>query len=163
MSSLLIAYTILHVAISLVGIVAGFVWMAGWLQQKETKLTTNIFLAMTILTSVSGFGFPATKITPAHVLGVISLVLLGTTLFAKYSKSLAGRWLPTYLLTATAAQYLNVFVLIVQSFQKVAPLHSLAPTQTELPFVAAQIIALVGFIVYGGLVLGKVRTKSVAV
>jgi hypothetical protein len=162
MSNTLLAYTILHVVISLIGIATGFIWMAQWLKRTESKIVVNIFLSMTILTSVSGFGFPATEIKPGHVLGVISLVILGITLYAKYSKRLADRWLPVYLVTATIAQYLNVLVLIVQSFQKVAPLRNLAPTQTELPFVTVQLATLLAFTVYTVVAVGKARAKSFA-
>jgi hypothetical protein len=51
--------------------------------------------------------------------------------------------------TASIALYLNVFVLIVQLFLKVPALHALAPTQAEAPFVAAQAVTMVAFIVLG--------------
>jgi len=59
----------------------------------------------------------------------------------------AGRWL--YVITAVIAQYFNFAVLIIQSFQKVGPLKDLAPTQSEPPFLVAQVIALVLFVLLG--------------
>jgi uncharacterized membrane protein YhiD involved in acid resistance len=42
-----------------------------------------------------------------------------------------------------------VLVLIVQSFQKVPFLTPLAPTQSEPPFLIAQVIALIVFLLAG--------------
>jgi hypothetical protein len=47
---------------------------------------------------------------------------------------------------ATTALYLNVFVLVVQSFMKVPALKALAPTQTEPPFLVAQSVVLVVYL-----------------
>jgi hypothetical protein len=64
---------------------------------------------------------------------------------ALYGFRLAGIWRPAYVVTAVLSLYLNVFVLIVQAFQKVAPLKALAPTQSELPFLIAQVALLAAF------------------
>jgi hypothetical protein len=101
----------------------------------------------TVLTSVTGFGFPFTHLSPAHKLGIISLVVLAITLLARYSFHMAGSWRWIYVVTAVMALYLNVFVLVVQSFEKVPALHAMAPTQTEGPFKIAQLVVLVLFIV----------------
>jgi hypothetical protein len=53
----------------------------------------------------------------------------------------------TCVITACAALYFNVFVLVVQSFQNVSALRALAPTHTEPPFAMAQILVLVTFVV----------------
>jgi len=138
-------FTFIHVALSLIGIVAGLVAMAGLLASQRRDGWTALFLAATVATSVTGFGFPFTKLLPSHMVGIISLVVLAVALYALYGRRLAGIWRPVYVVTAMIALYLNVFVLIVQSFLKIAPLKALAPTQSELPFVIAQGAALIFF------------------
>jgi hypothetical protein len=98
-----------------------------------------------VLTSVTGFGFPATHVTPGHVIGVISLVSLGFAIYARYSREMEGAWRVVYVSNAILSLYLNFFVLIVQSFQKVPALQQLAPTQTEAPFALVHLAALVAF------------------
>jgi hypothetical protein len=110
---------------------------------------TDVFLATTVLTSVTGFLLPATKFLPSHATGILSLLILAVTLYAWYGRKLEGRWRAIYAGTAIAALYLNVFVGIVQSFLKIAPLNALAPKGNEPPFIAAQAVILVAFIVLG--------------
>ncbi len=140
-------YTLIHVLLSLIGIGAGFVVMFGMLTGRRLDGWTKVFLATTVATSVTGFGFPFQGITPGIVLGVLSLIALAVALYAYYVRRLEGRWRPVYVITALLAQYLNVFVLIVQSFLKVSALHALAPTQSEPPFAIAQGVNLVAFVV----------------
>jgi hypothetical protein len=142
-------FTIIHVVISLAGIVSGFVVIDGFLKAKRRDGWNAFFLVMTILTSVTGFLFPRNGITPGQTVGGISLVLLVIALVARYPLhfSGAGRWL--YIVTALIAQFFNFLVLIIQSFQKIGPLKELAPTQSEPPFLIAQVAALVLFVVLG--------------
>ena len=128
------ALTIVHVAISLVGIGAGFVVMWGLLVSKRLNTWTAIFLAATTATSVTGFFFPIERITPALALGILSLIVLAPAVAARYYYDLVGSWRRTYVITAMIAQYFNVFVLIAQSFQKIPSLREVAPTQSEPPF-----------------------------
>src|SRR5205823_1713264 len=100
----------------------------------------------TVLTSVTGFGFPIHGVTPGIVLGILSLVVLAIAIFARYARHLSGGWRRAYVITASIALYFNCFVLVVQSFQKVPALHALAPTQKEPPFGIAQLTLLVLFI-----------------
>ena len=142
--------TLAHVVISLVGIAAGFVVLFGMLGSKKMGGWTALFLAFTVLTSVTGYlFFPLQPLLPSHIVGAISLVLLAIAIYGLYSKHLAGGWRATYVVTAVLSQYLNFFVLIIQSFLKVPALHEAAPTQTETPFVAAQVLALLFFAVTG--------------
>jgi hypothetical protein len=150
-------FTLIHVVISLLGIASGFVVIFGMIAGRRLNALTAFFLATTIATSVTGFGFPITGVTPGIVLGVISLVVLAVALSARYGAHLAGAWRLIYVITAVMAQYLNFFVLIVQSFQKVPALKALAPTQAEPPFAIAQAIALIAFIVLGVLAGKKFR------
>lgn len=147
----LAAFTLFHVALSLVGIAAGFVVLFGLLHGRRLDGWMAVFLTTTVATSVTGFGFPADHILPSHVLAVLSLAVLGVAIYARYRAHLAGRWRATYVTTATVAQYFNVFVLVVQSFQKVPALRALAPTQSELPFAVTQVVVLVGMIALGSL------------
>ena len=152
-------FTFIHVAISLVAIASGFVVVYGLITGKRLDGWTAFFLATTILTSVTGFGFPISGVTPGIVIGVISLVVLAAALYARYGRRLAGPWRLVYVITAVIALYLNFFVLIVQSFLKVPALHSLAPTQSEPPFAIAQLVALVAFIVLGVLAAKRFRDR----
>ncbi|HYM06420.1 MAG TPA: hypothetical protein VEU11_07650 [Terriglobales bacterium] len=141
------AFTAVHVIISLIGILSGIIVVAGMLSAKGMNGMTALFLLTTVLTSVTGFGFPFTHLLPSHKVGIISLVVLAIAILARYSFHMAGqsRWI--YVVTALIALYLNVFVLVVQSFEKVPALHALAPTQSEPPFLVAQLVVLALFIV----------------
>ncbi|HTM53321.1 MAG TPA: hypothetical protein VL175_04805 [Pirellulales bacterium] len=147
--SFLDAFTLVHVVISLLAIASGFVVLYDMLRGKESGGRTAFFLITTVLTSVTGFGFPVDQILPSHILGVLSLVVLGLAIYARYSRRLHGKWRTTYVITAIFALYLNVFVLIVQGFLKIPALHELAPTQTEPPFAIAQLAVLPIFLVLG--------------
>jgi hypothetical protein len=136
-------YTLIHVLISLLGIVAGFVVMFGMFSANPLDEWTKIFLITTVATSVTGFFFPAKKLMPSHIVGIISLIVLALAIYARYYGHLEGSWRWVYVMGAVMAQYLNFFVLIVQSFQKVPSLKALAPTQTEPPFKLAQLVVMV--------------------
>jgi hypothetical protein len=156
MSGLMI-YTIVHVAISLLAIGSGFVVLFGLIGGKPLDGMTAFFLATTVLTSLTGFGFPITGFTPGIGIGIVSLVVLALALYARYARHLSGAWRRVYVITATIALYLNFLVLIVQSFQKMPALKALAPNQNELPFVLAQLVAMAGFIVLGFLAVTRFR------
>ena len=68
--------TILHVVLSLIGIGSGVVATHRLLKAKTPGRWTQIFLATTATTSVTGFLFPLQGVTPAQVLGVLSLIAL---------------------------------------------------------------------------------------
>lgn len=142
-------FTQFHVLISLVGIATGFVVLFGMLDGNPLAGWTAVFLVTTVATSVTGFLFPFEKLLPSHIVGAISLVVLAIAIYARYGAQLAGSFAWIYVACAVFAQYLNVFVLIVQSFQKIPRLKLLAPTQTETPFKLVQGIALLGFIALG--------------
>jgi len=142
------AFTTLHVILSLVAMLAGIIVMIGMLASVRLGFWAGLFLATAILTSATGYLFPASGLLPSHVVGAISLVALVVAAWAFYS-GLAGprRWL--YVIGVTLAVYLDVFVGVVQAFQKLALLHALAPTQTEAPFAIAQLAVLAIFILWG--------------
>jgi len=143
-------FTIVHVAISLIAIVSGLVVVIGMLGAHRLPLWTWLFLVTTILTSVTGFMFPIHGFTPGLGTGAVSIAVLAVAVFALYLKHLTGAWRSTYVTAAVLALYLNVLVLIVQSFQKkISLLHALSPTQSEPPFLMAQVGTLVAFVAIG--------------
>lgn len=150
-------FTLVHVLLSLIGIGAGLVAMFGLLGGKRFNGWTALFLLTTVLTSVTGFFFPFHKVTPGIVIGVLSLIVLAIAIYARYARRLSGSWRWIYVVTAQIALYLNVFVAIVQAFEKAPPLKALAPTQTEPPFLVAQSIALIFFIVITVVAVKKFR------
>jgi hypothetical protein len=150
-------YTWVHVIISLIGIVTGFVVIKGMLASQRMNDWTAVFLATTALTSITGFGFPFEKLLPSHIFGIISLVVLLIAILARYAFGLEGRWRAAYVVTALIAQWLNVFVLVAQLFNKVRVLQPLAPTQSEPPFLAAQTVVMVLFIITGIAALRRFR------
>jgi hypothetical protein len=143
------AFTLLHVAITLIAIGSGLVVAGGMIASRRLPVTNALFLFTTILTSATGFLFPFHGFTPAIGVGIVSCVILVIALFAYYGKGLAGAWRRIYVVTAIASLYLNAFVLVVQSFVKVAALNALAPTQTEPPFAITQAVVLAIFVLIG--------------
>ena len=154
-------YTIIHVIISLIAIAAGFVTVFGMIAGRMMAGWTILFLATTILTSVTGFGFPNDQLTPGIIVGIISLVFLAVALFALYVRHLAGAWRWLYVVSAIVALWFNVFVLIVQSFQKIAFLKALAPTQAEPPFQIVQGLALMLLVVLAVMAVRRYRPTMV--
>lgn len=150
-------FTLIHVLISLAGIASGLVVMYGFLSNKRLDAWTALFLTTTALTSLTGFLFPFMGVTPAIKLGVISLIVLGICIVTRYPLHLT--WRKTYVITACAALYFNVFVLVVQSFEKVPRLRALAPTQKEPPFAIAQIAVLIAFVGLTVLAVKKFRSE----
>jgi hypothetical protein len=154
----LTALTLFHVLLSLAGLLGGFVVMVGWLRGKTHERWTLVFLVMTVATSVTGFLFPFTKFLPSHAFGILSLLILPVACLARYHYRLLGPWRWLFTVTSVTAQYLNMFVLIVQLFLKVPPLHALAPTQSEPPFAIAQLLNLAFFIWLGVKVTAKSKS-----
>jgi hypothetical protein len=145
----------LHVAVSLIGIASGLVVLYGLVTGKALGGWTALFLATTILTGVTGFPLPPFGLDPPRVVGIILLVLMAAAVAGLYAFRLAGAWRWIYVIAAVASLYLNCFVGVIQAFQKLAFVHALAPTQSEPPFVIAQVALLAAFVVLG--VLAVVR------
>jgi len=157
----LATFTQVHVAISLIGIVSGLIVVFGMLNGKLLHAWNGLFLLTTVLTNVTGFFFPFEGLKPSYIVGTISLLLLGTAIVARYAQNLAGGWHRTYVICAVLALYLNVFVLVVQSFLKVPALHALAPEGKEPPFLVAQTIVMAIFIALGVGAAKKFRNSLV--
>jgi len=146
---------LVHVIISLIAIVAGVIVMFGLLGSRPMPGLTAIFLIFTILTSATGFVIPpliTEKVLPSQIIGGLSLVLLAIACIALYAMQLKGAWRPISVVTAMVSLYLNVFVLVIQSFLKIPALQALAPAVPPNPpsgpvFGAVQGIVLVFFAV----------------
>jgi hypothetical protein len=152
----------IHVALSLIGIVSGFAVLYGLLTGRTLGGWTVVFLVTTILTSLSGFPLEPFGFDPPRTVGLISLVLLATAIVAFYAFHLAGPWRWTYIVAAITAHYLNVFVGVIQAFQKLPFLQPLAPTQSEPPFVVAQLVVLSAFIAFGAVAVFKFHPETKA-
>jgi hypothetical protein len=150
-------FTFVHVLLSLIGILSGLVVLVGLLTAHPMNSWTLLFLATTTATSVTGFFFPFHGFTPAVGVGVLSIVILAAAIAARYGFDLAGAWRWVYVVAAVTVLYFNSFVLVVQSFLKIPVLHSLAPTGSELPFVVAQGIALIFYVITGFLAVKRFR------
>jgi hypothetical protein len=148
-------FTFVHVLLSLVGIFSGLIVLFGLLTARRMQAWTLLFLATTVATSATGFGFPFDHLLPSHIVGIISLAVLALALLALYVFRLARAWRWIYVITAVLALYLNVFVLIAQAFLKVPALHALAPTQNEPPFAIAQGVVLLLFVALGTLAVRR--------
>ena len=154
-------YTLLHVIISLIGIFSGLVVLFGLLGGKRLDGWTKWFLITTVLTSVTGFFFPFHGFTPAIGVGIISLLVLAVAIYARYPCQLAGHWRWIYVVTAVIALYFNVFVAVVQAFEKVPALKVMAPTQTEPPFKLTQLVVLALFVVLGIVAVIRFRNEPI--
>ena len=149
------SFTLFHVVLSLIGIVSGLVVLVGLWAARRLDGWTALFLATTVATSLTGFLFHSAHFGPPHVVGLISLVLLVLAVLARYSYHFAGSWRAIYVVAAVAALYLNVFVGVVQAFQKLPLLQPLAPTGSEPPFMVAQGLVLVAFVVFAVIALKR--------
>jgi hypothetical protein len=142
----LAVFTLIHVVISLLAIGAGFVVVGGMLSGRHLPAVTAFFLATTIATNATGFGFPFVRFLPAHGIAIISLILLAGAVYALYVRKLAGKWRTIYVATALASLYFNVLVLVIQTFLKFPVIQTLAPNQNEPPFVVTQGVIAVLFV-----------------
>src|SRR5881397_4184207 len=154
------SYTIIHTLISLIAIFTGLVVLLGMLGGKRLDGWTKWFLITAVATTVTGFFFPFHGFTPAIGLGIISLPFLALTIYARYSKRLGGAWRWIYAIGAVICLYFNLFVLVVQAFEKVPALHAIAPTQTESPFKLTQLAVLIVSILLGIVAVVRFRPES---
>lgn len=153
-----------HVLISLIGIVMGFMVVGGFIRARKQITLTQWFLITTFLTSATGFLFPFHGFTPGIGVGIVSILVLGVAMLTWNRRSPDRPWSRTFVVSSVIALYFNVFVLVVQLFEKVPALHALAPTQSEPPFAITQLAVLLGFIGLGVLaVKGQRKVTPLAV
>ena len=158
----IITFTVIHVVLSLVGIFSGLVVAGGFVAGRRLDGWTGLFLATTVLTNVTGFFFPFTTFLPSHGVGIVSLLILPVVLAARYWKRLEGGWRTVFVVGSVTTLYLNVFVLLVQSFRRFPALLASAPTQKEPSFVVTQLLVLALFVWLGRMSVRGFRTAPVA-
>jgi hypothetical protein len=153
--------TLTHVAITLIAILSGLVVVALMLKGSYRGGVTGVFLGMSVLTSVTGFVFfhPANAPTPAQLTGVVALIVLAPTLYGLYGAHLRGFWRPVYVIGAVISLWLNLFVGIIQSLQKIpSPFQFAEGAPPGGPvFAALQLVVLVGCVVAGWLAVKRFR------
>jgi hypothetical protein len=153
-------FTLVHVALSLVGILTGLVVLRGLLRNQSLNTWTLVFLATTAATTLTGFLFPFRGFTPAIGTGIVSTAVLAATIPARYAFRMMGPWRWVYVVGAVVSLYLNCFVLVVQAFLKVPALNALAPQGTEPPFAITQAIVLVLFVIAGYMAVRRFRPTA---
>jgi len=151
-------FTIFHVIISLIGIASGLIVLLGMFAARRLPVSTAIFLITTVATSLTGFLFPFHGFKPSYAVGVLSLIVLLFAILARYTFRLAGAWRWIYVVSSVIALYFNTFVLAVQCFEKVPALKTLAPTQTESPFLITQIALMALFVIFGIIAVRRFRS-----
>jgi hypothetical protein len=159
----LLTFSLIHVVLSLVGIIAGLVVVGGLMAGVRFDGWTGVYFVTTVLTNVTGFGFPFATLLPSHIVGGISLLVLVVAIAARYWKHLTGAWRGVFVVSTVLALYLNVFVLVAQLFQKVPALIAVAPTQKAPAFVVTHLIVLALFVVLGKAAVRGFRTEGAAV
>ena len=159
----LLTFTLIHVVLSLVGFIAGLVVVGGLMAGVRFDAWTGVYFVTTVLTNVTGFGFPFATLLPSHIVGGISLLVLVVAIAARYWKHLSGGWRGVFVVSTVLALYLNVFVLVAQLFQKVPALIAVAPTQKAPAFVVTHLIVLALFVVLGMAAVRGFRTERAAV
>jgi hypothetical protein len=158
----LLTFTLIHVVLSIVGIVAGLVVLGGLMAGVRFGGWIIVYFVTTVLTNVTGFGFPFATILPSHIVGGVSLVVLPVAIAAFYWKHLKGAWRWIFVVTSVFALYLNVFVLVAQLFLKVPAMIAIAPTQTSPAFVVTHLIIIALFVVLGRAAVKGFRTERAA-
>ena len=123
-------------------------------------MVTTVTMVTTVLTNVTGFCFPFRVLLPSHIVGGLSLIILPVAIAARYWKHLAGVWRQLFVVTSVVALYFNVFVLLVQLFQKIPGLIVVAPTQKAPAFVATQLLILALFVWLGKAALNGFRAGT---
>jgi hypothetical protein len=155
-------FTLLHVILSIVGILAGLVVVGGLLAGARFDRWIAVFLVTTFLTSATGFGFPFTQLLPSHMVGALSIAVLPLAVAALYWKHLAGAWREVFVVVSVLALYLNVFVLMAQLLQKVPVLAALAPTPDTPAFALTQLLFLGMFVGLGWAAVKGFRVERAA-
>jgi hypothetical protein len=154
------AFTTVHTILSLIGTATGIIAVIGMLGSKKLNGWTAAFVLTSILTSLTGFFFPFTNVLPSHIVGGVSLLVLAIVLFGLYVRGLERAWRWIYVVGVLIALCLNVFVAVVQAFQKIGFVKALAPTQSEPPFLIAQLVVLAVFVVLGFVAVKKFHPEA---
>jgi hypothetical protein len=154
-------FGLVHTILSFVALVTGIVVLIGLLTARSFAALTGLFLASAVATSATGFGFPG-GLSIAKYLGCAALVVLLAAILARYVFHLAGAWRAIYAVAAVLSLYSLIFFTIGEAFLRLPPLHELAPTLTERPFVIAQLIAGALFVALAIAAAVRFRDRPVA-
>jgi hypothetical protein len=156
----------LHLALCVVALLAGALVLIALCGGRRRPTWEAVLLSSTALISLTGFALPSPPGTPtpdpARILGVVELVVVIIAALALYAGHLARAWRSIYVATMVLAVYFNVFVLVVQAFQKIGFLHALAPTGKEPPFLIAQAVLLVLSVAIGVIAVRAYRAHPVS-
>jgi hypothetical protein len=142
-------FILVHVMLSLLGLFTGMVVVGGWIAGVQLRRWLGVFLASTVLTSLTGFGFPFVTLLPPHVVGGLSLLVLAGAIGVVYLKPLRGAWRSGFVVLSVIALYLNAFVLLAQLFLKIPAMAMLAPHPGAPAAAASQALLLALFIGLG--------------
>jgi len=155
----------LHVTISFIGLLAGTLALAALCRGQRLPNWDLVLLASTVLISLTGFALPSPPGTPtpdpARIVGVIELVVVVIAALAIYFGKLARAWRGAYVAAMVLAVYFNAFVAVAQAFLKIGFLHALAPTGKEPPFLLAQLVTLVLFLLIGLTIYRRYRGQTI--
>ena len=143
--------TLLHALVSLVGLLTGLVVLLALVAGRNPEDWASWFLSTTLLATVTGFFFRHEQVTLSELIGIVSLAALVLGIYALYGRGLAGSWRGIYVVAATLVLYLNVFILVVQAFEKISVLHAIAPgiPPTGSTFIMTQLAVLAVFLLAG--------------
>jgi hypothetical protein len=153
-------FTALHVALSVIGLIAGFAVLDGLMRSRLAAGTTALFLLTTAAASVTGFLFHSGRFGIGHVTGLISLLVLMPTVLGLYRFRLAGPWRWIFAGGAVALLYLNMVIAVLQAFGKIALLRGLITGPTDLLFLAVQLALLAGFVALGARATRRFRPSQ---
>ncbi len=142
-------FTLIHTALSLIALASGIIVMIGLVGSHTLPGLTALFLLTAVATSVTAFGFPFDHFLPSHWVAVLSLVALLFAILARYAFRYAGAWRWIYVIGIVLAVYFDAFVAVAQAFLKVPSFHAQAPTQSEPPFLIAQVFVMVLCLIIG--------------
>jgi hypothetical protein len=134
-----------HTILSLVALVAGIVVVKELLSSSVSRGWTALFVVTAFSTSATGFVFPFERFIDSHWTGLAALVVLALIILAHYVFRLTGFWRWIYSLGMVLSLYFLALVAIAQAFKKVPVLTAMAPTQSEPPFLVAQLVVLAIF------------------
>jgi len=150
----------IHTALSLVALALGIPALLEIFGRLAGQRFSNAFLITAIATSLTGFIFPITALTPALITGVVATLVLALMLLARFQFHLAGGWGAVYAGGMVASHFFLVFVAIAQSFMKITAVNALAPTLSEPPFAIAQGVALLIFLLLGFFAVRRPRLMA---
>lgn len=148
--------TLFHTGVSFLALAFGIVAIRSYFAATPS-LWTNVFLVLDIIVVITGFMFPFKGFTPAIGTGIAASIILVLMLIGRFAFDLSGVWRKVYALGLVVNVFFLVLVTIAQSFNKLPPLHELAPNGNEPPFGVAQLINLAVFAFVGFKVWRQLR------